>query len=329
MQSPFLKIDLRLPRILSLLLCFRLSLIQPGPPILIAQSPSPQPAATSSAEAGAGNEAGNNPGLVLPLHANSIRFAVIGDSGTGDQAQYQVAAQMKDFHDKGAFDFVIMLGDNIYGGHSAADFRKKFEDPYKPLLDSGVKFYASLGNHDDPNQERLYKPFNMSGERYYTFKKGDVQFFVLDSNYMDPAQLDWLAHTFENSKAKWKICYFHHPLFSNGKHHGADLDLRSQLLPQFEHFGVNVVFSGHEHVYERMKPQDSIYYFVLGNSGKLMAHDFRTSQGMENSLDTDRAFMLVEIDGDRLYYQTIARTGQTVDSGSLSRQSGHPTSGAQ
>ena len=77
-----------------------------------------------------------------------------------------------------------MLGDNMYGAERPQDFVQKFEKPYKPLLDAGVKFYASLGNHDDPNQ-RFYKPFNMDGERYYTYTKGPVRFFVLDSNYMD------------------------------------------------------------------------------------------------------------------------------------------------
>ena len=69
------------------------------------------------------------------------------------------------------FDFVITLGDNIYGGSGANDFLTKFELPYKALLDAGVKFYASLGNHDGTEQS-LYKPFNMGGRRYYTYKKG-------------------------------------------------------------------------------------------------------------------------------------------------------------
>ncbi|MGB9122760.1 MAG: metallophosphoesterase [Candidatus Angelobacter sp.] len=69
------------------------------------------------------------------------------------------------------FDFVIMLGDNIYGSHSPRDFVKKFEQPYKPLLDAGVKFYASLGNHDDPDDERLYKPFNMGVNAIMRFAK--------------------------------------------------------------------------------------------------------------------------------------------------------------
>ncbi len=249
-----------------------------------------------------------------------MRFGVIGDSGTGERKQYEVAKQMEIYRQRVGFDFVIMLGDNIYGGHRSKDFAEKFEQPYKPLLDAGVKFYASLGNHDDPNDERLYKPFNMGGERYYTFQKGDVSFFVLDSNYMDPAQLDWLEHSLHDSKAKWKICYFHHPLYSDGKYHGPDLDLRAQVLPIFKRNGVNAVFSGHEHVYERLKPEDGIHYFILGNSAKLMTHDFRSKQDMEVGVDTERAFMIVEIAGDNLYFQTISRTGQTIDSGTIARQ---------
>jgi hypothetical protein len=214
---------------------------------------------------------------------------------------------------------VIMLGDNIYGGDSPRDLARKFEQPYKPLLDAGVKFYASLGNHDNPD-ERLYKPFNMGGERYYTFKKNDVSFFVLDSTYMNPTQLGWLEGQLRNSSAAWKICYFHHPLYSNGKFHGPDLDLRSALAPMFRKYGVNVVFSGHEHVYERLKPQDGIYYFVLGNSGELRYHNLRPSDQMQLGFDADRDFMLVEVEGDELSFQTISRNGITVDSGVLQRQ---------
>jgi predicted phosphodiesterase len=264
--------------------------------------------------------------IQLPLEAKSVRFAVIGDSGTGEHAQYQLAEKMELYRQKVNFEFVIMLGDNIYGGHQPHDFRKKFEIPYHALLDAGVKFYASLGNHDDPD-ERLYKPFNMGGQRYYTFNKGDVEFFVLDSNYMDPTQLSWVEESLQKSKAKWKIAYFHHPLYSNGRSHGPDLDLRTRLTPLFREYGVNAVFSGHEHVYERLQPEDSIYYFILGNSGKLMTHDFRSSEGMQKGFDTDQSFMLVEVTGDSLYFQTVSRGGHTIDSGSVERQAhSHPVS---
>ena len=112
----------------------------------------------------------------LPQEQNAIRFAVIGDSGTGKIEQYQVAQQMEKCREKTGFDFVLMLGDNIYGAKSQQDFEREFELPYKPLLDAGVKFYASIGNHDNAN-ERLYKPFNMGGARYYSFRKGNATFF--------------------------------------------------------------------------------------------------------------------------------------------------------
>ena len=255
----------------------------------------------------------------LPLKPKSVRFAVIGDSGTGQSPQFDVAREMEAYRRIVNFTFVIMLGDNIYGGHSPRDFVKKFEDPYRPLLDAGVKFYASLGNHDSPS-ERQYNLFNMGGERYYSFKKNDVAFFVLDSSYMDPGQLNWLETQLRESNAAWKICYFHHPLYSDGKFHGPDLDLRSVLTPLFQKYHVNVVFSGHEHVYERLKPQDDIYYFVLGNSGQLRFHNLKPSSEMEVGFDTDRDFMLVEVDGDDLYFQTITESGATVDSGVLHRQ---------
>lgn len=255
------------------------------------------------------------PELTLPLHSKSVRFAVIGDNGTGEKPEYDVGQQMAKYHDVFSFDFVIMLGDNIYGSKDSASFKRKFEDPYAALLSAGVKFYASLGNHDDPN-ERYYKPFNMGGQRFYSFKNGDVEFFALDSNYMDVDQMNWLQRELA-SGANWKICFFHHPLYSNGKFHGPDIDLRMRLEPLFVQNGVDVVFAGHDHVYERLTPQKGIYYFVLGNAGELRLHDLKPSANTLKGFDTDRAFMLVEIAGDQLYFQTISRTGVTIDSGAL------------
>jgi predicted phosphodiesterase len=287
---------------------------------LLAAAPAPLHGPAWALQAAAtAPQTGSKLDVRIPLQDKSVRFAVIGDSGTGEREQYEVAQKMEAYRQATKFDFVIMLGDNIYGSHSPQDFAKKFEQPYKPLLDAGVKFYASLGNHDDPNTERLYKPFNMGGERYYAFRKGQVAFFALDSNYMDPAQLSWLDQNLKNSQGTWKICFFHHPLYNDGRHHGVDADLRSRLLPLLQHYGVKVVFSGHEHVYERIKPENDIYYFVLGNSGKLMTNDFRSGGDRVKGFDTDQGFMLVEIAGDQLFFQTISRSGETIDSGELPR----------
>jgi predicted phosphodiesterase len=256
--------------------------------------------------------------LKLPVKSDSVKMLVIGDSGTGDRAQFEVGEQIAKEFQRFKFDFAIMLGDNMYGGETPADFVQKFEKPYKPMLDAGVKFYASLGNHDDPNQ-RFYKPFNMNGERYYTFTKGPVRFFVLDSNYMDAKQLEWLEKELKASNDHWKISYFHHPLYSSGARHGSEVDLRAQLEPLFLKYGVSAVFAGHEHFYERIQPQKGIAYFTSGGAAKLRKGNIQRGPMTAVGFDTDRSFMLVEISGDELYFQTFSRIGKTVDAGTVAR----------
>jgi predicted phosphodiesterase len=260
----------------------------------------------------------------FPLKSDSVRFAVIGDMGTGAAPQYEVAERMVSARQTFPFDFVIMLGDNIYGGSSPKDFEKKFELPYKSLLDAGVKFYASLGNHDNPN-ERFYKLFNMNGANYYVFKKGNVRFFVLDSNYMDSKQLTWLEKQLQDAGDKdWKICYFHHPLYSSGKMHGSSVELRSLIEPMFIKYHVDAVFSGHDHVYERVNRQKGIYYFVEGSSGQLRDGNLAQKGLTEKGFDTDRTFMLIEIVGNEMYFDTLSRAGAEVDSGVLERSAHTP-----
>jgi 3',5'-cyclic AMP phosphodiesterase CpdA len=212
-----------------------------------------------------------------------------------------------------------MLGDNMYGSQNPRDFVQKFERPYKPLLDAGVKFYAALGNHD--NQEnRFYEPWNMNGERYYSFKKDHVRFFVLDTDYLDRPQRQWIERELRTATDDWKIVYFHHPLYSSARTHGSEVDLQLILEPLFVKYGVNAVFQGHDHTYERIHPQKGIYYFVQGSSGKLRVGDLRKTALTAAGNDREQSFMLVEIDDDNLYYQAITRSGRTIDSGVLPQQ---------
>jgi 3',5'-cyclic AMP phosphodiesterase CpdA len=257
--------------------------------------------------------------LRLPNRPGSVKFAVIGDSGTGDPPQYQVAEEMTAFHKVFDFDRVIMLGDNIYGGQAASDLEKKFARPYKKLLDTGVTFYASLGNHDSQDN-RNYPPFHMNGQRYYTITTHNVRFIALDSDFLDPPQVAWLEATLKSATEQWKVVYFHHPLYSDGATHGSDINLRVVLEPLFVTYGVNVVFSGHDHIYERIKPQKGIYYFVSGSAGQLRKGDLRRSAMTAAGFDQDCSFMLVDIDGVDLAFETVSRTGQVVDAGTLPLQ---------
>ena len=256
----------------------------------------------------------------LVSEKDSVRFGVIGDTGTGGSAQYAIAKLLADARARFPYEFVIMLGDNMYGGESPSDFVNKFEKPYKPILDAGIKFYATLGNHDEPSQ-RFYKPFNMEGKRYYTYKKGDIEFFVLDSTYMNPPQLDWLKDALSKSTASWKMAYFHHPLYSSGAKHGSEEDLRLTVEPLFVQYKMDVVFAGHEHFYERLKPQKGIYYFTAGGSAKLRSGNISKRSTMtEKGFDTDNSFMLAEVTKDEFRFDTISRKGAIVDTGVLPKR---------
>jgi hypothetical protein len=254
-----------------------------------------------------------------PVGKDSVKFLVVGDSGTGDRAQHETAAQMWKAHAVFPYEFAIMLGDNMYGSERPQDYFNKFEKPFKPMLDANIPFYASLGNHDDPNQ-RSYKHFNMGGKRFYSYQKKDVRFFALDSNYMDKDQQKWLDEELSRSNSKWKIAYFHHPIYSSGGRHGSEVDLRAIVEPMFIKYGLNVVFAGHEHFYERLKPQKGIYYFTAGGSAKLRGGDIvQNSPLTAKGFDSEQSFMVVEIDGDVLRFQTISRHGKRVDSGEIRR----------
>jgi calcineurin-like phosphoesterase family protein len=267
--------------------------------------------------------------LALPRKPGSVRFAAIGDAGRGDPPQYEVSAQMQAYRKVFDYDFVLMLGDNVYDGGTPEFYRTRFELPYKPLIDDGVKFYATIGNHDDPNQPS-YPPFNMNGERYYTFKPpslvsraigtgGDVRFFMIDTERLDRPQLEWIDREMGRSESEWKIPVFHRPIYTSGRYARPARIYRAALEPLFVKHGVAVAFSGHEHFYEHIKPQHGITYFISGGAGSLRAGDIRPTELTAAGFDRDYHFMLVEISGDELYFQAISRTGATVDSGVVRR----------
>jgi hypothetical protein len=260
--------------------------------------------------------------VVLPNAEGSLKFAVIGDGGTGGSGQAAVGQQMFEAHKAFPYGLVLMLGDNLYGRERPRDYERKFERPYKPLLDAGVKFYAALGNHDE-REQRFYKHFNMGGQTYYSFKASgqSVRFFALESDYMDRKQLDWIEEELRRSNDAWKIVFMHHPLYSSGRRHGSSVGLREALEPLFLKYGVSLVLAGHEHFYERLQPQNGIHYITQGAAGKLRRGNIRNNTGKTAvGFDTDLSFTIMEIDGDELHFQTISRRGETVDAGMILRR---------
>jgi hypothetical protein len=164
----------------------------------------------------------------------------------------------------------------------------------------------------------------MGGELYYTFQHPDqrsVRFFMLDSNYPSPEQLDWLDKELKGSDSNWKIAAFHHPLYSSGRFHGSDLKLREIWEELFVQNNVSVVFAGHDHFYERIKPQRGIVHFVVGSCGKLRAGNIDKRSGLTaKGFDRGYAFLAVEIVGDTMYFNAISSEGIIIDSGLIERR---------
>jgi hypothetical protein len=267
------------------------------------------------------------PAIAMPNREGSVKFAVFGDSGNGTPGQYELAAQMLKTHEAFPFELVLMAGDNLIGSERPQDYARKFETPYKLLLDAKVRFFAALGNHDDRNQ-RYYKQFNMEGQRYYSFKapRQNVRFFALESTYPEPAQIAWIEKSLKESGDDWKVVLVHHPLYSSGGRHGSDVMLRKILEPLFIQHNVSVVFAGHDHFYERIKPQLGIVHFVLGSGGRLSVGDITARSPLTaRGFDTDQAFLVGEVFEDQMHFNAVSRTGQIVDSGVIVRRQPPPS----
>ncbi|HEU0172972.1 MAG TPA: metallophosphoesterase [Blastocatellia bacterium] len=272
--------------------------------------------------------------LALPLIAAAqdengakpiITFAVIGDTGTGDMAQLSVARQMVRQREKTPFEFAIMLGDNIYEKGEGKDVKPRFEDPYKDLLEAGVRFYAALGNHDiikGLEFQTNYPNFNMGGRRYYNFAKGSsdnhenlIEFFALDSNLMTPEQLKWLDESLGASKARWKIAFSHHSIYSSSRMHSQYTKLRAQLEPLYVKHGVIAVFSGHSHCFERVKPQNGVHYFTEGASGEIKRKTLdRKTPFFAAGEDEKNSFLIVQASENELKVEAIGADGSMIDS---------------
>ncbi len=257
----------------------------------------------------------------LPLIEGSTRFAVVGDMGTGGRRQLETGRMMSSVRKRFPYTFAITVGDNMYGGQDPSDYERKFVLPYKALIDAGVTFHGSLGNHDRPAQ-RFYKLLNMNGDRYYTFTRGPVQFFAIDSTLMTQEQVKWLERELLDSGSRWKIAYFHHPLYSSGRRHGPELVLRGALEPILAAHGVQVVFTGHEHFYERITMQNGIQHFITGAGGQLRRGNIRRSTQTAAGFDQDNSFMVVEVTDDTMWFESVSRLGEIVDTGVVDRKTG-------
>lgn len=220
------------------------------------------------------------PGEEAPLY-----FWVVGDSGTGGSAQAKVHTAMVNYNKEQdrMLDLYIHVGDMAYGSGTDKEFSDRFFDMYEPTLRNTV-CWAAMGNHEGRTSkgESGIGPFYdayicptkaeagglPSGkEAYYSFDYGKVHFIVLDSHDLDRrptgAMAQWLKADLEKATADFLIAYFHHPPYTKGSHDSDKeqqlIEMRELMMPILEGGGVDAVFSGHSHIYERSMLIDGAY----------------------------------------------------------------------
>lgn len=260
--------------------------------------------------------------LIKPVEgAPLLRFVSVADTGTGATGQYAVAAAMTRYCQLNPYDLVILAGDNIYNNGEIEKIGAVFEKPYQGLLQQGVKFQACLGNHDvrtgNGDDQVRYPGFNMSG-RYYTFRRGDVQFFALDTNHNADwkAQLPWLEQELSRSNAPWKVVFGHHQIYSSGQY-GLNQPFIKTLTPLFQKYRVQLYINGHEHNYERTRPIDGTTYVICGGG----AGTRPVGRSKWTATSAERlSFAVYEVYRDRILISGIGTNNQVFDKGIIPLQ---------
>ena len=275
---------------------------------------------------------GTPPDIVLEPAAwvttdEAITFAVLGDNGTGGRNQMAVAAQMARTYQQTPYGVVLLAGDISYYGSIDDRWQEVFVEPYRGLIDAGVTWELAIGNHELSEKksddaaaeiEAQLRRFGKPGT-YYSVVHGPVEVFVLDTSIPlatgrgGPEQLAWLEQALAASTAPWKVALAHQPGYSSGAH-GSHLGVREALEPLFVEHGVDVVFTGHDHHYERTTPQHGVVWIVSGAGAK------RTRVGSSDftaHAESTLQFLLVEVDGDQMRIESITTDGSVIDAVTL------------
>lgn len=265
------------------------------------------------------------PLLASPGHGDPtperLRFLATGDSGSGNAHQRAVGRRMGEIHRRAPVDLVLLAGDNIYPDGDLALVESTFKQPYSALLQDGVPFHAVLGNHDiriaNGAQQIAYTPFGMKG-RWYTLRRGPVQFFLLDTNGNVPwqHQRPWLQKALAASTAPWKVVVGHHPMRSAGLY-GDDPAAIARLTPLFRRYGVQLYINGHDHHYERTHPIDGTTYLTVGNGGAQL-RTVLANANTARALST-YGFAEVSVSPERLRIEAWDSQGRRIDQAELLR----------
>lgn len=243
------------------------------------------------------------------------RFIAFGDYGQGSKSQFDLARAIAEQYEKTPFETAFLLGDNFYPDGDVKKYaHSRFEVPYKPLIEGGVKFYTSIGNHDDRKGhiQDLMAYFDMP-DKYYKVTLKDIDFFILNTTYFvrSPEQRAWIEKSLAESRAPWKIVIGHHPLYASDKN-GGSKGLREVLEPLLQKYGADMYLAGHEHYYQRFEPINGVDYIVSGGGGASL-YPFKSDPPHPSVRIRTHHFLLFEALGDELWMKALNERGQIID----------------
>ena len=260
-------------------------------------------------------------------NADNVRFAAIGDSGTGEADQLAVADQMCARRAVSPFNHVVTTGDNVYASGELQDFDEDFYIPYACLFEKGVDFHAVLGNHDIQTLEgegQIAEPrFGMFG-RYYTWALGPVSFVMFDSQAVDAeldsdtaladdSQYQWVLDQVEKAQdSPWTVAVFHDPVYSTGVRHESKLGWDEAIGEPFSAAGVDLVLNGHDHNFQ-WGEEGGVTYVVTGGGGAAL-YPCRVPfvEPMENCLEQHH-FVEVTVAEGSMTVNAISKEGEVLD----------------
>jgi len=284
----------------------------------------------------------------LSLHTNRARgepfsFIVFGDSGLGSRAQYALALQMERAEPDA--DFLLHVGDLVYPDGERGRYAARFFAPYRRSL-ARVNFWPCLGNHDFGKggdaaayREVFELPENgpaavpdvareLAAERHYWFDYGACRVAVLDSNVTETVLREhvapWLRQMMSAAGPRWRLVVCHHPAYTAGKY-APDERLQRTIVPVVDETGVDIVFAGHDHNYQRtrplrggreVEPGQGTVYIVSGAGGAALYTAKAAAQRPDFIAcidDQHHSFTQISIDGDELRLRQVALGGAVVD----------------
>lgn len=259
----------------------------------------------------------------------TLRFAVIGDSGNGSPAQWEVARELE----KARPHFVLHTGDVVYPSGSLSDYRDRYFAPYKELL-SRAPVYPAVGNHDYGNHIVTTRPGRRKFEvykrihrkpAYYSFDLGPAHFVSLDTSRawgvnaaadIGPGspQDAWLRQDLATSRAPWNIVLLHVPVHAS-EDHGDHESLRAWLEPLLKKHRVQLVLQGHDHIYERSKPIEGTVFMTVGSGGADLHPDRdRPRDPRFEARLAAHGFVLAELERRELSLRFVDERGVVRDS---------------